>query len=138
MNNQSQGAIVIDTTEGINAFRLLAIKSGLKLETKGMKLSRGTACSVHARTVLKEAGKKAPANKTALLAEFETHLREIGVLVDAVVHSPKEGYLLLSEDGLVGSWQLLWRQASKFTLANAKKVLEAVKESAPDAVIIHV
>lgn len=83
---------MLDKPEEIAAYRLLVIKNGLKLETKGMKLSRGTPCSVHARNVLKQAGKKAPANKNALLAAFEEHLREIKVLVDpAPLSNPMQG-----------------------------------------------
>ena len=37
----SDGVIVIDTPEGIEAFRLLSIKGRLKLELMGLKFKRG-------------------------------------------------------------------------------------------------
>lgn len=74
-------SIIADTPETVNAFRLLALKGALKLETKGLQMSRGKKASVMVREILKEAGKGAPANKVLLLAAFEAHLREIKVLV---------------------------------------------------------
>lgn len=71
---------IADTPEKIAAFGLLALKGALKLETKGMQMSRGRKASVIARGVLKDAGKPAPANKVALLAAFENHLRAEGIL----------------------------------------------------------
>lgn len=71
--------IIADTPEKIAAYRLLALKGALFLETKGMK-ARGRAASVIVREVLKEAKKKAPANKEKLLECFIAHLRENGIL----------------------------------------------------------
>lgn len=71
--------IVCDTPETINAYHLLAMKGALKLESIGLRHSRGSVAKL-VRATLKAKGKKAPANKTALLAEFEAYLREIGVL----------------------------------------------------------
>jgi len=71
---------VADTPEKIAAFQLLALKGALKLETKGMIMSRGRKASVMVRQVLKEAGKAAPSNKVDLLAAFENHLRSEGIL----------------------------------------------------------
>jgi len=76
-----QNAIVIDTPEGIAAYRLLSIRSALKLEVIGLRMSRGFKASAVARDELKAAGKAAPANKAKLLEAFEAYLREIGVLV---------------------------------------------------------
>jgi len=76
MNNN---AIVCDTPESINAFHMLSIKGALKLESLGMRHSRGSVGKL-AKQILKEAGKKAPSNKVALLAEFEAHLRALGIL----------------------------------------------------------
>ncbi len=78
MNNP----LIADTPETVAAFRLLALKGALKLETKGLKMSRGVRASVMVRTILKEAGKGAPQDKALLLAAFEAHLREIKVLID--------------------------------------------------------
>lgn len=72
--------LVIDTPEGINAYRLLALKGALKLETKGLSMSRGIRASVAVRKVLSDAGKPASRNLVSLLAEYETHLRSLGIL----------------------------------------------------------
>lgn len=71
-------AIMIDTPEGIAAFRLLTIRSGLKMETRGMKLTRGPSCL---SIVKREFGIKA---RTAAIAlpQFEALLREQGILKD--------------------------------------------------------
>jgi len=76
MNN----SLVIDTPEGISAYRLLALKGALKLETRGLQMSRGFKVSVAVRDILKDAGKKTPASKVKLLEAYEAHLREIKVL----------------------------------------------------------
>lgn len=72
--------IICDTPDKINAYRLLAMKSALKLESIGLRHSRGSVAKL-VREELKSKGKKAPANKALLLAEYEKHLKEIGVLV---------------------------------------------------------
>lgn len=74
-------SLIADTPEQINAFRLLALKGALKLETKGMQMSRGVKASVIVRKTLKDAGYAASASKVNLLAEFEQYLRDIKVLV---------------------------------------------------------
>lgn len=79
--NDTTSATVADTPEKIAAFRLLALKGALKMESLGMQMSRGIKASVIVRETLKAAGKSAPAKKTELLTAFENHLREIGVLV---------------------------------------------------------
>lgn len=71
--------IICDTPESINAYQLLAMKSALKLESIGLRHSRGSVAKL-VKAVLKAKGKKAPANKVALLIEFENYLREIKVL----------------------------------------------------------
>lgn len=83
MNNSS--ALIAETPEQIAGFRLLALKGALKLESKGMQMSRGVRASVMVRDLLKAEGKKAPANKVQLLAAFETHLREKGILVPEII-----------------------------------------------------
>ena len=58
--------VVIDTPEGIAAFRILALKGKLKLECKGIRMSRGrTAYSV----VKQEFGFKGSREK--VLAQLE-------------------------------------------------------------------
>ncbi len=72
MNN----TIICDTPEKINAFRLLALKGALKLETLGMKHSRG---SVYA-AIKKEFGLKG--SKTSVYNQFVEMLKRDGILVD--------------------------------------------------------
>jgi hypothetical protein len=69
------GTIVCDTPESINAFRLLALKGALRLETIGLK-RRGMPAS---EIVRQEIGSKIR-NKVALLAEYEKWLRAKGIL----------------------------------------------------------
>lgn len=66
----------IITGDGMEVFRLLSLRGALKLETIGMKASRGVNA---AQTIRDEFGLKAR-NKTVLLAEYETLLRARGVL----------------------------------------------------------
>lgn len=77
-NTNQTGAIVIDTPEGIAAYRLLALHNALKLEIKGLKSRFRVADQV--RTILTKAQKKASRNKVKLLEEYESYLREIKVL----------------------------------------------------------
>ena len=66
--------IVISGKEEVNAFRLLSLKSALSLECKGLKMSRGRS----AFSIIKdEFGFKG--NKEKVLAQFITHLTNIGV-----------------------------------------------------------
>ena len=66
--------IVIDTPEGIEAYRLLAIKGALKLETLGMKHSRG---SVYAM-VKRDYGFKG--NKQKVYDQYVAMLIEKGII----------------------------------------------------------
>lgn len=68
--------IIADTPEKINAFRLLALKGALKLETLGMK-SRTNAY----KTIKGEFGFKG--NKHKVYDLYVQHLKDIGILVDA-------------------------------------------------------
>lgn len=68
--------IVIDTPEGIEAYRLLAIRGALKLETVGLRHSRGSALAL-----VRAMGIKARTAKAALPL-YETFLRERGILRD--------------------------------------------------------
>lgn len=71
------GSIIITGKEDIDAYRLLALKGALKLEIKGLKLSRGRSAS---QIIKREFGFKG--NKESVLAQFESKLREMGVLID--------------------------------------------------------
>lgn len=71
--------IACDTPEAINAYHMLSLKGALKLETLGMKHSRGSAAKT-VKQILKDAGKKPSANKTALLSEFVEFLKEKKIL----------------------------------------------------------
>lgn len=62
------------TGENIDKFRLLTIKSALRLETKGMRHSQGLRASKIVRTILEEAGISAKRNKNELLIQFENYL----------------------------------------------------------------
>lgn len=68
---------VIDTPEGINAYRLLVLRGALRLECKGMRRSRGHSAS----TVIKrEFGLKG--SNINILDQYEAILREKGILND--------------------------------------------------------
>jgi len=72
-------AQVIDTPEGIQAYRLLAIRGALKLQCLGMR-GRVNAAE-EARAELKRAGRPCSSRQyRKLLAVYEAYLREIGVL----------------------------------------------------------
>ena len=62
-------AIVLNTPAGISAFHLIAIKYALKMESIGLRHSRGSV----AQKVRGMIGSKTR-NKTALLAEYEAWL----------------------------------------------------------------
>ena len=64
--------IILKTSESINFFRLATLKSGLSLECKGMKLSRGPSC--YGR-IKKEFGYKG--NKASVLAQFTQHIEKL-------------------------------------------------------------
>lgn len=67
--------LVCDTPDSIKAYRLLALKGALTLETKGMCLSGNRRASVMVRTHLTSVGVKPPRNKLLLLATYITWLR---------------------------------------------------------------
>jgi hypothetical protein len=70
----SQDATVIDTPEGIDAYRMLALRSGLKLEVLGMR-KRGQSCL---SIIKSEYGLKG--SKQRVLEQFEDLLRQQGVI----------------------------------------------------------
>ena len=67
--------IVLDTPAQIDAFRLLALRGALKLESVGLKRRGPSALTL----VKKETGIKARTAKDALPL-FEAHLRGLGIL----------------------------------------------------------
>ena len=69
----------IVTGEHINTYRLLALRSALKLETVGLK-SRAPVANI-IRDILKSANRIAPRKKTSLLGCYELYLRDIKVLI---------------------------------------------------------
>jgi anion-transporting ArsA/GET3 family ATPase len=68
--------LVCDTPETISAYRLLALRSMLNLEIKGMKRSRGPSAFAMVKS---QFGFKGSKQKVA--AEFEKYLRDNGILV---------------------------------------------------------
>jgi len=67
--------LVLDTPEGIAMYRMLAIRGGLKMEARGMRLTRGRSCL---SIVRKEFGIKARDAATALV-KFEEYLGQFGM-----------------------------------------------------------
>ena len=68
-------SIIIDTPDGIEAYRLLVLRGALKLEIAGMRRSRGSS----AATVIKREFNLKGSNKS-VLEQYEGILREKGVL----------------------------------------------------------
>ena len=71
--NQS---FVASTPDQVFAYRLLALRSGLKLEIAGMRLSRGEQASKTIRHLMSTRTR----NLKDLLAEYESFLRSNGFL----------------------------------------------------------
>lgn len=69
----------IVTGEHINAFRMLALRNALKMETVGLK-NRAPVTKI-VRGILKSANYAAPQNKVKLLAAYEFFLREQGFMM---------------------------------------------------------
>jgi hypothetical protein len=70
---------IIEGAENINAYRLLALKGALKLETLGMKNSRLNAAAI-VRGELLQRGVKPACDKKSLLVQFTTILQSEGIL----------------------------------------------------------
>ena len=67
-------SIMLDKPEQIEMARYLTMRTGLKLEVKGMRLTRGVSCY----KIIKDTfGLKG--NKQKVLDQFEDLLREAGV-----------------------------------------------------------
>jgi hypothetical protein len=76
MNTTTQNnGIMLDKPEQIDAYRLLTIRSGLRAETLGMKLTRGVSCLKLAKA---ETGLKAKTAKE-MLPLFENWLESKGI-----------------------------------------------------------
>ena len=73
MSNENKtkqdGAVVLDTPEAINAFRVLALKAALSMEIQGMKRRGRSAHSI----VKEEFGFKG--NKQKVLAQLEQYVK---------------------------------------------------------------
>ena len=67
--------MITDTPSAILAYRLLAFRSALKLETLGLTSSRGSVSN----NVRKLCGSRTR-DKKKLLAEYETHLKAHNIL----------------------------------------------------------
>lgn len=72
------GGIMFHGPAGVETYRLLTIRSGLKAETMGMRLTRGVSCLKLAKQVT---GLKAGTAKK-MLPLYEAWLRERGILRD--------------------------------------------------------
>lgn len=68
-------AFVIDTPEGIEAYRLLALRGALKLEMVGMRRSHGPSASTIIKREFNLKG-----NNASILTQYEAILKEKGVL----------------------------------------------------------
>jgi len=66
--------IMLDTPEQIQMAKYLTMRSGLQLEVKGMRLTRGLSCY---KMIKDRFGLKG--NKQKVLDQFEDLLREAGV-----------------------------------------------------------
>jgi hypothetical protein len=66
--------IMLDTPEQIQMARYLTMRSGLQLEVKGMRLTRGLSCYKMIKDTFGLKG-----NKQKVLDQFEDLLREAGV-----------------------------------------------------------
>lgn len=62
------------TGDAVAQFRLVVLKSALRLESKGMRHSSGRRASVEVRKVLTQAGIKPARGLDALLAQYEKWL----------------------------------------------------------------
>ena len=70
-------ATVITGKENIQAYRLMVLRTGLKAEINGMRLTRGRTCYA---VIKEEFGLRG--NKQNVLNQYEDLLRDLGVLID--------------------------------------------------------
>ena len=76
----ASGAITVEGTEAMKLYRMLTIRSGLSLELKGMRLSRGRSCYSIAKAEFGLRG-----NKAKVLAAFSKLCDEQNAKVTRVV-----------------------------------------------------
>lgn len=74
MITQHSDGMVVITGDDVGRYRLLTLRSALKLEVLGMTHSGGSVCAV----IKREFNLKG--NKAKVLAQFEAHLRTKGIL----------------------------------------------------------
>jgi hypothetical protein len=77
MNTQANNCLVLDTPEQINGYRMLTIRAGLRAESFGMKLTRGSSCLKLAKEA---SGLKARTAKQ-MLPLFEAWLESAGFVL---------------------------------------------------------
>lgn len=72
-------SFVIDTPEGINAYRMLTLRRGLMLEiSTGLKLSRGRTCYSIIKSEYNLRG-----NRDSVLRQFEAIMADAGIPFNA-------------------------------------------------------
>ena len=69
ITSDGHGGFTITGSDDVQLYRILALRSGLALETKGLRLSRGRSCYA---TVKNEFGFKG--NKAKVLAQLDEWL----------------------------------------------------------------
>lgn len=74
MTIDSNRTLIIDTPEGITAYRLLALRGALKLEIMGMRRRGRSAYAI----IKEEFGLKG--NKQRVLEQYEALLKESGII----------------------------------------------------------
>jgi len=67
------GGISIEGTESMKLFRLMTLESGLKLEIKGLRFSRGRTCYAIVKSELGFKG-----NRNSVLAQLREYISELG------------------------------------------------------------
>lgn len=79
------GAVGFIGSDGVNLFRMMTILRGLKMEAKGLKMTRGMSCLAIAK---REFGLKG--NREKVLAQFEVLVEQARASV-AVIDKTNEG-----------------------------------------------
>jgi len=76
IGNTPQGEIIADTPTKIERYMLVALRGALRLESVGLKKSRGHSAAHIVRTKIKSKTR----DKVKLLSEYEAWLRERGYI----------------------------------------------------------
>jgi hypothetical protein len=84
--NDNNKTLVLDTPDQIRAFRLITLWSGLKLESKGIKVSRGISC----RKIVKEEFGIKFRDIQKVIAAYEDIIVGMGVLDESKRSVKKE------------------------------------------------